>query len=341
MDLTSYRPLGRSGLLVSPLALGTMTFGNASWGSSETEAAAVFDAYTEAGGQFVDTANVYSGGRSEEIVGRLVAERGLRDRIVLATKYSFSTDAGNPNAGGMGRKNMVQALEASLRRLGTDYVDLYWMHAYDGITPAEELAESLAQVVRSGKARYVGLSDVPAWFAARVVSVAEARGLPAPVALQEEYSLVARRVEHESVPAAQALGLGVVPWSPLAGGFLTGKYTRDGRDAGRLGGANPFGDTKFTDANWGTLDVLRRVADEAGASPAQTALAWALARPGVASVIIGARTPEQLAGNVAALGVALTPEQTAALDAASAASVAALSFTWADLRRAVFGGAPV
>ncbi len=210
MDLTAYRPLGRSGLLVSPLALGTMTFGNASWGSSEADAATVFDAYTEAGGQFVDTANVYSAGRSEEIVGRLVAARGLRDRIVLATKYSFSTDKTNPNAGGMGRKNLMQALDASLTRLGTDYVDLYWVHAYDGITPAEELAESLAQIVRSGKARYVGLSNVPAWFAARVVSVAEARGLPAPIALQEEYSLVARRVEHEALPAAQALGLGLV-----------------------------------------------------------------------------------------------------------------------------------
>ncbi len=341
MDLTAYRPLGRSGLLVSPLALGTMTFGNAAWGSSGDDAAAVFDAYTEAGGQFVDTANVYSGGRSEEIVGRLVAKRGLRDRIVLATKYSFSTDPANPNAGGMGRKNLMQALDASLRRLGTDYVDLYWMHAYDGITPAEELAESLAQIVRAGKARYVGLSNVPAWFAARVVSVAEARGLPAPVALQEEYSLVARRIEHEGLPAAQALGLGIVPWSPLAGGFLTGKYRRDDRDGGRLGGANPFGDTKFTDANWDTLDVLRRVADEAGASPAQTALAWTLARPGVSSVLIGARTPEQLAGNVASLSVALTPEQTAALDAASEASVSMLSFTWAGLRSAVFGGAPV
>ena len=340
MDLTDFRTLGRSGLAVSPLALGTMTFGNSAWGSSEDDAAAVFDAYVEAGGNFVDTADVYAGGRSEEIVGRLVAERGLRDRVVLATKFTFSADPGNPNASGNGRKNLLRALDGSLRRLGTDYVDVYWVHAYDGVTPPEELAESLAQVVRSGKARYVGLSNVPAWVAARLVTLAEASAMPAPIAVQMEYSLVARDVEREHVPAARALGLGLVPWSPLAGGFLTGKYRRDDvDDAGRLSGPNPFGDTKFTDANWQTLDALRSAAGDA--SLAQTALAWTVARPGVSSVLIGARTPEQLAANVAALSVSLTPEQTEALDAAGDRSAGMGSFTWDGLSRAVFGRAAV
>ena len=341
MDLTDSRTLGRSGLVVSPLALGTMTFGGGRWGSSDDEAAAVFDAYVEAGGTFVDTADVYAGGRSEELVGRLVADRGLRDRVVLATKYGFNPEPGNPNAGGNGRKNLRRALEGSLRRLGTDYVDLYWVHIWDAVTPVEELVESLAQVVREGKARYVGLSNAPAWVAARAATLAQAHGLPGPIALQMEYSLVARHVENEHVPAAQALGLGLVPWSPLAGGFLAGTYERDSDpDSGRLSGPNPFGDSKFSDRNWDTLDALRAVAAELDRSPAQVALAWALGRPGVSSVLVGARTERQLRDNLGALDVALTDGHRQRLDAASVrrGDLPMRELASPEIRRMLFGG---
>ena len=349
MDLTAYRTLGRSGLIVSPLALGTMTFGAARWGSDSDTAEAVFDAYVEAGGNFVDTADVYSGGQSEETVGRLVAERGLRDRVVIATKAGFYGAAGaassNPNGGGNGRKHVTAALERSLRRLGTDYVDLYWMHVWDAVTPVDEVLQTLGDLVRAGKIRYFGLSDGPAWAATKTATLAAERGVPGPVAIQPEYSLVERSIEREHVPAALDGGMGVVPWSPLAGGFLTGKYTRGEASAegtGRLSGANPFGDSKFTDRNWAVLDVLRDVAQEAGRTPAETALAWTLARPGVASLIVGARTPEQLAANLASLNVSLTPEQTDRLDRASALAPDFSSMMGSPgLKQAVFGGASV
>lgn len=346
MPLTDYRTLGRSGLAVSPFALGTMTFGAQRWGSSDAEARAVFDAYVDAGGNFVDTADVYAGGRSEELVGRYVRERGLRDRVVLATKSGFGgSDRGNPNAGGSGRKHVRRALEGSLARLGTDYVDVYWLHVWDTVTPAEEVLETFADLVREGKVRYYGLSDVPAWYAAQVATLARAAGAPGPVAMQLFYALVERTVEQEYVPAARALGMGLVPWSPLAYGLLTGKYNRgDERAAdGRLSGANPFGDTLFTDRNWAVVDQLRAVAAEVGVPMAQAALAWVLGRPGVTAPILGARTPDQLRENVAALDVVLTPAQTAALDAASAPAPAQPYGIFAPevLRNAVFGGASV
>ncbi len=344
MDLTSFRTLGRSGLVVSPLTLGTMTFGTARWGSDGDASAAVFDAYVEAGGNAVDTADVYAGGRSEEIVGRLVADRGLRDRLVLATKYTFNAEPGNPNAGGNGRKNLHRAIEGSLRRLKTDYVDLFWLHAYDTLTPAEEVVESLAGLVRSGKARYVGLSDVPAWYATRVATLAQAQGVPGPIALQVPYSLVERSVEREHVPAAHVLGLGITPWSPLAAGFLTGKYERGdvgARGGGRLSGPNPFGDSLFTDRNWAILDALRAVAAEAGRPLAQVALAWASARPGVTSVIVGARTTEQLAGHQASLEIQLDPEHARALNAASALEPAFTGHFPPEVVRGIFGGTSV
>ena len=343
MTLSDYRTLGRSGLVVSPLALGTMTFGAARWGSSADESAAVFDAYVEAGGNFVDTADVYAGGQSEETAGRLVAERGLRDRIVIATKAGFGGKRDNPNAGGNGRKHVVASLDRSLRRLGTDYVDLYWMHVWDGVTPPEETLQTMGDLVRAGKVRYFGLSDGPAWVATKTATLAQAWGVPGPVAIQPEYSLVERSVEREHVGAARDGGMGIVPWSPLAGGFLTGKYERgDAPDAGRLSGSNPFGDSKFTDRNWDVLDALRRVADEAGRSPAEVALAWLRARPGVASILVGARTAEQLAANLASLSLDLTAEQTGALDAASALAADYSSMTDSPgLKAAVFGGASV
>lgn len=290
------------------MALGTMTFGTRRWGSADAEARAVFDAYVDAGGNFVDTADVYAGGRSEELVGRFVAERGLRDRMVLATKFGFGgADPGNPNASGNGRKHVRRALEGSRRRLGTDYVDLYWLHVWDTVTPVEEALQTLADLVREGTVRYYGLSDMPAWYAAQMATLARAHGVPGPVAMQLFYALVERTVEQEHVPAARALGMGLVPWSPLAYGLLAGKYARGDEQAagGRLSGANPFGDTLFTDRNWTIVDRLHE--------------------------------------NVAALEVALTPEQTRALDAASAPAPAFPYgiFTPDTVRHTVFGGATV
>ena len=223
MSLTDFRTLGRSGLVVSPLALGTMTFGAKGWGSSDDVSRAVFDAYVDAGGNFIDTADVYASGRSEEMLGGYIAERGLRDRLVLATKAGFNMEAANPNAGGNGRKSIHRALESSLRRLRTDYIDLFWLHVWDTVTPAEEVVQTLGDLVRAGKARYFGLSNVPAWYVAQAATLAQGHGSPAPVALQLEYSLTERNIEREHLPAAREFGLGFIPWSPLSGGFLAGK----------------------------------------------------------------------------------------------------------------------
>ncbi len=314
--MTDFRTLGRSGLLVSPLALGAMTFGTQRWGSDDAVSEAVFNGYVNAGGNFVDTAEAYAGGRSEELLGEFIGKRHLRDKMVLATKFSFSAEDGNPNAAGNGRKNMVRALEGSLRRLGTDYIDLYWMHIWDTVTPVEEVLQSLGDLQRLGKIRCFGLSDVPAWYAAKMSTLASAHFVPGPVALQMEYSLVERTVEQEHLPAARECGLGFLPWSPLAGGFLAGKYERGSAGTnsgvsgeGRLSGSNPFGDTKFTDRNWRILDALKSVAAEMGRPPAQVALAWAASQPGVTSAIIGASKLRQLQDNLAALEIELTPVQ--------------------------------
>ncbi len=323
MNLTDFRTLGRSGLVVSPLALGTMTFGTQRWGSDDAVSEAVFNAYADAGGNFVDTAEAYAGGRSEEMLAGFVQKRRLRDKIVLATKFSFSAEDGNPNAAGNGRKNMVRALESSLKRLGTDYIDLYWMHIWDTVTPVEETLQSLGDLQRMGKIRYFGLSDVPAWYATKMSTLAAAHSIPGPIALQMEYSLVAREIEQEHLPAARECGLGMMPWSPLAGGFLAGKYQRgsggaNSVGAGRLSGANPFGDTKFTDRNWRILDALRAVAAEMGRPPAQVALAWAAMQPGITSTIIGASKPEQVQDNLLSLDIEFTSAQLEALAQGSA-----------------------
>ena len=348
MPLNDYRTLGRSGLAVSPLALGTMTFGAQRWGSSDDVSAAVFNAYVDAGGNFVDTADVYAKGRSEELIGGYVAERGLRDQLVLATKFAFNTAPPNPHAGGNGRKNIYRALDASLRRLQTDYVDLYWMHVWDVVTPVDEVLQTFGDLVRAGKIRYFGLSDVPAWYATKMATLAAAHGVPGPIAMQLEYSLVERSIEREHVPAALDLGLGLTPWSPLAGGFLAGKYERPGAAGapaagdGRLSGSNPFGDSKFTDRNWRVLDALRRVAADVGRLPAQVALAWAAAQPGITSLILGASTPEQLQNNVASLDVQLTGDQLRALDEATAPEPTFPYPIFAPaVNRMIFGGATV
>lgn len=345
MDLTSYRTLGQSGLVISPMALGTMTFGTQRWGAEDEASSAIFNAYTEAGGNFIDTADIYAGGRSEEMVGACIAERSLRDKMVLATKFTWNLDPGNPNAGGNGRKNIQRALNASLKRLGTDYIDLYWMHFWDMVTPVEEVLQTLGDLVRAGKIRYFALSDVPAWYAVKMAVLAQARGVPGPIALQLEYSLVERTVENEHVPAAHECGLGITPWSPLAGGFLAGKYQRQDDGAtgqGRLNGANPFGDTKFTDRNWKVLDALRQVAAQTPYSPAQVALAWISARPGVTSLLLGASKPEQLLENIAAMAIVLTAEQIETLNKASAQdAVFPYSAFGPQVKRMIFGGTAV
>lgn len=353
MSPTTFRTLGRSGLVVSPLALGTMTFGTPRWGSSDDVSRAVFDAYVDAGGNFVDTADVYAKGRSEELIGGYVADRGLRDQVVLATKFAFNAAPPNPNAGGNGRKNIHRALDGSLRRLKTDYVDLYWLHVWDVVTPADEVLQSLGDLVRAGKVRYFGLSDVPAWYATKIATLAAAHAVPGPIALQLEYSLVERSVEREHVPAALDLGLGITPWSPLAGGFLAGKYERPvegapdaatggATGAGRLNGSNPFGNQKFTDRNWRVLDALRTVAAEVDRPPAQVALAWAAAQPGITALILGASKREQLDDNLASLDIHLTADQLRTLDERSAPepTFPYPIFTPA-VNRMIFGGATV
>ena len=326
MNLTSYRSLGRSGLIVSPLCLGTMTMGTPRWGSADDVSEAIFNAYVDAGGNFIDTADTYANGRSEELIGGYINARGLRERTVLATKFTMTseTQKGNPNGSANGRKNLHRALEASLKRLGTDYVDLYWMHAWDRVTPAEEVLQSLGDLVRAGKVRYFGFSDVPAWYAAKVATLAQAHAVPGPIGLQLEYSLVERNIEREHVDCAREFGLGITPWSPLASGFLAGKYKREdggkGTGDGRLsvlaGGANPVFH-KYTEKNWATLAALKTVAEEVGKPLAQVALAWASVQPAVSSLIIGATKVEQLQDNIASLDVTLSGEQIATLNRAS------------------------
>src|SRR5438477_9443215 len=257
MRMDEYTTLGRSGLRVSPLCLGTMTFGTEwGWGSEEEISRSIFDRYIESGGNFIDTADGYTLGKSEELVGKFIAAGKLRDRVVLATKFTFSADEGNPNAGGNGRKNIYRALEGSLRRLQTDYIDLYWLHAWDTITPIEEVVSTLNDLVRDGKIRHFGFSDVPAWYAARAQTIAEKEGKERLIALQLEYSLVERNIEREHIPAAQELGLGICPWSPLASGFLSGKYQRKGNDGqgdGRLEKTKDSGNptlARFNAQNW-------------------------------------------------------------------------------------------
>jgi aryl-alcohol dehydrogenase-like predicted oxidoreductase len=305
MPLNHYVTLGRSGLRVSPLCLGTMTFGTDwGWGAGEETSRALFNRYIDAGGNFVDTADLYVNGKSEEMLGRFVAERSLRDRMVLATKFTFNGEQGNPNAGGNGRKNIYRALEGSLRRLGTDYIDLYWLHAWDGVTPAEEVVGTLDALVQAGKIRYYGFSNVPGWYIGRSQTLAEKEGKECAIALQLEYSLVERNIELEQLPAAREFHMGITPWSPLASGFLTGKYRREqARGEGRLSNAsdNPTTQKLFTDRNWSVLDVLLDVSKEVGRSPAEVALNWVATQPGITSTIIGATKLEQLETNLRAI----------------------------------------
>jgi aryl-alcohol dehydrogenase-like predicted oxidoreductase len=324
MQLNHYRLLGRSGLRVSPVCLGTMTFGvgPGAWGSSDAEAAQIVDRYVGSGGNFIDTANFYGQmGQSEVLLGQLVKAR--RDQLVLSTKYSLTTRPGDPNATGNHRKNMVQSVEDSLKRLGTDYVDLYYLHMWDFHTPIDEILRAFDDLVRAGKILYIGLSDTPAWEASRMQMMAELRGWSQFCALQISYSLAERTVERELVPMARATGMGVCPWSPLGGGVLTGKYSRADlsppRDADMSSRrVQNLATGRLNEQKLGIAEVVRAVAGESGKSPAQIALAWLLTRPGVTSPVLGVRTPAQLEDNLGALNVALTADQLSRLDAISA-----------------------
>jgi aryl-alcohol dehydrogenase-like predicted oxidoreductase len=350
MSLQDYVTLGRSGLRVSPLSLGTMTFGTEwGWGSEEAQAREIFDRYVDQGGNFVDTANLYTGGKSEQMVGKFIAEKKLRDRIVLATKFTFNTEQGNPNSGGNSRRNIYQALDASLRRLQADYIDLYWLHAWDTVTPVEEVVATLTDLVRHGKIRYYGFSDTPAWYVARAQTLAEKEGKERLIALQLEYSLVERNIEREHIPAAQELGIGVLPWSPLAGGFLTGKYKREGAESGKgegrlettKGSGNPAFN-KFSERNWRIHDVLIDVAKQINKPVAQVALNWVITQPGVTSTIIGATKLAQLNDNLQAAEFTIPAELRKRLDEVSAPeAIHPYVFFGPDIQPMVTGGTSV
>jgi aryl-alcohol dehydrogenase-like predicted oxidoreductase len=321
--LNQYRLLGRSGLRVAPLSLGTMTFGSDwGWGADDAEARRIFDTYVERGGNFIDTSVNYTNGASERILGRLVKDK--RNSLVLATKFTMARDPANINSGGNHRYNLVRSVETSLRQLDTDRIDLLYVHAWDFTTRPDEVMRALDDLVRAGKVQYLGICNTPAWRVAELQTLADLRGWSPLVALQIEYSLVERTVEHELLPMAQAMGLGVLPWSPLGGGILTGKYSRN--DLSAENGADVASDRKGVIASTGHLnqrsldiaDVVGQVAEEVGVSRSQVAIAWTLSHPAIVSPIIGARTVEQAEDNLGALEVVLSEEQLARLNAASA-----------------------
>jgi len=317
-----YRTLGRSGTSVSTLCLGTMTFGNE---TDETGAHEQLDVFIESGGTLVDTADVYTKGISEEVIGRWLASRptDIRDRVVLATKGRFPMGE-EPNSLGNSRRHLRRALDASLSRLGVEHIDLYQLHAWDPFTPLEETLRFLDDAVHAGKIGYPGLSNFTGWQVQKAVDLAEREHLAVPVTLQPSYSLLVRGIEFEIVPACQHNGLGLLPWSPLAGGWLSGKYTRDQRPTGatRLGenperGIEAYDKVGGQARTWDTLEAVQDVAKAHGASMAQVALAWLVARPAVTSVILGARTTEQLRDNLGAADLVLSEDEMARLELVS------------------------
>lgn len=349
--MNSYYTLGNTGLRVSRLALGTMTFGTEwGWGADQATARQLFDRYLASGGNFFDTADLYTNGSSERWLGQFVRDAGVRDRVVITTKYSFNGTVGDPNAGGNGRKHMLAAVEGSLQRLGTDYIDLYLLHSWDRVTPAEEVMRTFDDLVRAGKVRHVGLSNVPAWYAARAQTIADWRGYEKLSAFQLEYSLVERGIEDEFLPFGAAHGIGTMVWSPLASGLLSGKYKpsqggASGTGTGRLdtmkGTDNP-GFQKFNERNWAIVAELERAAQAINRSMAQVALNWVVNRPGVASVIVGATKPAQLEDNLGALDFELPPELRTRLDAVSAPTARyPYTFFTSGMQAMLTGGATV
>ncbi len=316
----NYRLFGPTGLRVSELCLGTMTFGEEwGWGAPQDECRRIFDAYVAAGGNFIDTANRYTEGTSERYVGEFVAEG--RERFVVATKYSLFTRKGDPNSAGNHRKNLVQSLDESLRRMGLEYVDLLWLHAWDYLTPIDEVMRALDDVVRAGKVLYVGISDTPAWVVSRANLLAELRGWTPFAGVQLEYSLIERTVERELLPMARALGLAVCAWGPLGGGMLSGKYNPDASEQqkgepGRMRGTP--GSARLAERNLRIAEVVRAVAQECGRTPAQVAVRWVRQQAGVVIPIVGARSARQVEDSLGAAGFELTPGQVARLDEASA-----------------------
>jgi aryl-alcohol dehydrogenase-like predicted oxidoreductase len=316
MPLDHYITLGRSGLRVSPFCLGTMTFGeDLGWGSSVEESQQIIDRFIELGGNFLDTANFYTKSHSEKIIGDHVGRHSARrDRLVIATKFSGNLYPGDPNGGGSGRKSIVAACENSLRRLQTDYIDLYWLHNWDVHTPIEETMAALEDLVRAGKVRYLGVSDTPAWKIVEANVTARFRGWSAFIGLQIEYSLLERTVEQELVPMALELGLGITPWSPLKSGVLSGKYTR--HNAGQIKpDRGPFAEGHLTEKAYAIVDELSIIAKAHASTVARVALAWVQAQPGVTSTIIGARRIAQLEDNLKALDVKLSAGELGRLDA--------------------------
>jgi len=317
MKYMKYRLLGKSGLRVSEAALGTMTFGEDwGWGAAKEEARKVYETYREAGGNFIDTANVYTNGSSERFVGEFIKDH--RQSIVLATKYSNATPGNDPNAAGNHRKSMMQAVDASLSRLQTGYIDLYWVHIWDQITPVEEVMRGLDDLVRQGKILYAGISDAPAWWIAQANTIAELRGWSRFIGLQIEYSLVQRTVERELVPMARALDMGITAWSPLANGILTGKYHGNGSTgAGRMSRHEMQEFLPDQERTQRIITALKSAAGQTGRSMAQVALAWLHHRPVPVIPILGARKVSQLQDNLASLDLDLSAEQVKALDEAS------------------------
>jgi aryl-alcohol dehydrogenase-like predicted oxidoreductase len=312
-----YRLLGNSGLRVAEMSLGTMTFGEDwGWGTSKDEAGKIYDAYRSVGGNFIDTANVYTNGTSEQFVGEFI--HGHRQEIVLATKYTNAGAGNDANAGGNHRKSMVQALEGSLRRLKTDYIDLYWLHIWDKMTPVDEVMRAFDDLVSQGKVLYIGVSDAPAWWIAQANTIAELRGWSKFVGLQIEYSLVERTVERELVPMAKAFKLGLVAWSPLGGGLLSGKYHSTGSSERRFGDESMQQFLRKGAQPDRIVSTLKKLSHETGRSLAQVALAWLRYRDIPVVPIIGARRISQLQDNLASLTLELTPKQLSELDEASA-----------------------
>ncbi|MGD1942534.1 MAG: aldo/keto reductase [Leptolyngbyaceae cyanobacterium] len=319
-----YYTLGNTGLKVSRLALGTMTFGDDwGWGADEANARQIFDTYLEAGGNFIDTADLYTNGNSERMLGKFVQDSGRRDRVIITTKFSYNAEPGNPNAGGNGRKNILRAVEGSLQRLGTDYIDVYMLHTWDQVTPAEEVMRTLDDLVRSGKVRYVALSDAPAWYVAQAQTLAH-EGHWEPIStVQLEYSLAERHLEFEYTALAQQLGTSIMAWSPLASGLLSGKYKPSesgGEGSGRLAMLANSGNpafNKFTEKNWAIVAALETVAKALDRSMAQVALNWVANRPAVAAVIIGATKLHQLQDNLGALDFEIPVELRQRLDQVS------------------------
>lgn len=344
MSLNSYVTLGKSGLRVSPLCLGTVTFGE-DWGFGSTpqEADTILARYRELGGNFLDTANIYTNGHSEKIIGDLLGrESSKRDRMVIGTKCANNLYPGDPNGGGNGAKSIIEQCEQSLRRLQTDYIDLYWLHHWDWNTPVEETMKALNNLVSSGKVRYLGVSDTPAWKVAQAQTMAQLRDWTPFIGLQIEHSLLERTVEDELLPMAQELGLGVTPWSPLKGGLLSGKFTRT--NAGQVSGSRAEVNgsvSRLDEKAYAILDRLGELAEIHQTTPTAIALAWVIGRPGVTSTIIGARKLDQLDANIAALDIQLSAEETASLDTLSAPAPTFISAHQPTTNRFRHGGISV